>query len=60
MQRNMKANTRKRKKKKGEEGERINIKQMFVRSAIRQGFRLLELGLLAVGGALLGIKISFN
>ena len=39
--------------------EGMNIKQMVVRSAIRQGFRVFELGLIAVGGALMGVKISF-
>lgn len=44
---------------RGRERDGMNIKQMVVRSAIRQGFRLVELGLIAVGGMLLGIKISF-
>jgi hypothetical protein len=44
-------------RREGREG--MNIKQLVVRSAIRQGFRMLELGALAIGGSLLGMKISF-
>jgi hypothetical protein len=47
------------KEKRPERGEGMNIKQMVVRSAIRQGFRVVELGLLGIGGALMGMKISF-
>jgi hypothetical protein len=53
------------KKKKAAKPERregrdgMNIKQMVVRSAIRQGFRVAELGVIAIGGALMGVKISF-
>lgn len=75
MQKNMKTKTTtktakkstasKRRKKKAAQPERregregMNIKQMVVRSAIREGFRVVEIGALALGGALLGMKISF-
>jgi hypothetical protein len=37
----------------------MNIKQMVVRSAVRQGFRLVELGGLALVGTAMGVKLSF-
>ncbi len=44
-------------RREGREG--MNIKQMVVRSAIREGFRVVEIGALALGGALMGMKITF-
>ena len=44
-------------RREGREG--MNIKQMVVRSAIREGFRVVEIGALALGGALMGMRITF-
>ncbi len=49
--------TAKPERREGREG--MNIKQMVVRSAIREGFRVVELGALALGGALMGMRITF-
>ena len=44
-------------RREGREG--MNIRQMVVRSAIREGFRVVELGGIALAGLLMGAKISF-
>jgi|GEM_PF-2566295 len=49
--------TAKPERREGREG--MNIKQMVVRSAIREGFRVVEIGALAIGGALMGMRITF-
>ena len=55
-----KEKTTRKRKKPAKKREGMNIKQMILRSAIRQGFRMMELGIIALGGALLGVRLSIG
>ena len=55
-----KEKTTRKRKKPAKKREGMNIKQMILRSAIRQGFRMMELGIIAIGGALLGVRQSIG
>jgi hypothetical protein len=47
------------KKKKKKEKEPVDLRKYLLQGLVRQGFRLVELGLIVGVGTLLGVKISF-